>query len=89
LASAFSRLETSDEDLTPYDALAHPVGPQQGLDAELNDAEHWLLGIVAGNSLQRSYDAVAIIVSAHHAATKLDQSAMLCYMSAAAPGLHL
>lgn len=59
----------------------------QGLDAELNDAEHWLIGVVAANSLQNSYDGVGIIVDAHNAATKLDKTAMLCYMSAAASHL--
>lgn len=59
----------------------------QGLDAELNDAEHWLIGVVAASSLQHSYDGVGIIVDAHNAATKLDNAAMLCYMSAAASHL--
>jgi hypothetical protein len=53
----------------------------EGLDAELNDAEHWLIGVVAAHSLPRSFDAVGIIVSAHNAATDLDLAAMLCYMS--------
>lgn len=66
----------------------------EGLDAELNDAEHWLIGVVAaasGVGYQNSYEAVNTIVEAHNAATSLDRAAMFCYLAAAASysGLHL
>jgi hypothetical protein len=66
----------------------------QGLEAELNDAEHWLIGVIAvasGVGYQNSYEAVDTIVKAHNAATSLDRTAMFCYLAAAASysGLHL
>jgi len=65
----------------------------EGLQAELNDAEHWLISAIAiasGVGYQNSYDAVKTIVVAHDAATSLDRAAMLCYLAAAASqgGLH-
>lgn len=57
----------------------------QGLDAELNDAGHWLIPVVYANGWTNSFSAVMKIVDAHNAATTLDYVAMRCYMSAAIP----
>lgn len=56
----------------------------QGLEAELNDAEHWLIGVIAaagGVGFDNSYEAVNTIVRAHSAATSLDRAAMFCYLA--------